>query len=169
MKKITLTTYFLGFACLLFGQENVGQKIEELTTRWDSEAETLSSYEGLSRFCADQNYRGEMIETLNGIHHYDSVLYKTIEKKARFGGDAEMKKTLKDIEKIESTVSIKDFLRFLNEECGARNAIEKNAKKTGEDADGEIYVLETELQRYVKQITKKIDLVREHVHHLGMP
>ncbi len=49
-----------------------------------------------------------------------------------------------------------------------RKDIEKNARKTGEDKDADVYVLETELMKYVKQITKRIDVVREHVHHLGV-
>ncbi len=62
---------------------------------------------------------------------------------------------------------MKEFLTFLHEECNARAEIERNAKKTGEDKDGEAYILETELQKYVKHITKRIDGIREHVHHLS--
>lgn len=149
-------------------EENVGQKLEELTLKWDGQAEKLATYEGLSEFCTVKPYREDMIETLRGIHHYDSVLYQTIAKRARFGGDAEMKKTLKDIEKLESEYSIRDFLSFLHEECNARNDIERNAKKTGEDKDSEVYMLEVELQKYVKHITKRIDVVRDHVHHLNI-
>ena len=149
-------------------EENVGAKIEELTLQWDKEAEKLSTYEGLTEFCTVKVYRSEMSNTLNDIHHYDSVLYKIIAKKARFGGDPEMKKTLKDIEKLETEYSIKDFLSFLYEECTARNEIEKNARKSGKNKDGEVYMLETELNKYIKHITKRIDVVREHVHHLNI-
>ena len=146
----------------------LGAKIEELTTKWDEEAEGLSTYKGLTQFCLKADYRGEMIETLKGIHHYDSVLYEEISKKARFGGNNEMKKTLKDIAKLEDGYSIHDFLVFLQEECNARKAIEKNARKTGKNKDSEAYILETELGKYVKQITKRIDVVREHVHHFNI-
>ncbi len=162
----------LGLITLLFSsvaqEETVGAKIEELTLKWDDEAEKLASYDGLTKFCLDAGYRGEMIGTLKGIHHYDSVLYETIAKKARFGGSSEMKKTMKDIEKLEDGYSIRDFLVFLQEECNFRKDIEKNARKTGEDKDADVYILETELTKYVKQITKRIDVVREHVHHLGV-
>ncbi|MCP4459514.1 MAG: hypothetical protein GY816_16055 [Cytophagales bacterium] len=161
-----------GLSLVLFStlaqENNVGAKLEELTLKWDNEAEGLSSYDGLTKFCLDANHRGEMTGTLKGIHHYDSVLYETIAQKARFGGTSEMKKTMKDIEKLEDGYSIKAFLVFLQEECNARRAIEKNARKTGEDKDAEVYVLETELSKYVKRITKRIDVVREHVRHLSV-
>ena len=166
------TLFVLGLFTLLFStlaqEESVGAKLEELTTKWDGEAEKLSNYDGLTQFCLDKNYRSEMVGTSKGIHHYDSVLYQEIAKKVRYGGSGEMKKTLKDIEKFENGYTIKDFLTFLNEECIARSAIEKNARKTGEDKDGEVYMLETELAKYVKHITKRIDVIREHVHHLNI-
>lgn len=161
-----------GITSILFSataqEETVGAKLEELTTKWDGEAEELSTYEGLTQFCLSADYRGEMIETLKGIHHYDSVLYEEIAKKARFGGSSEMKKTLKDIEKLEDGYSIRDFLVYLQEECNARKDIEKNARRTGESKDSEVYILETELAKYVKKITKRIDVIREHVHHLNI-
>ena len=149
-------------------EENLGAKMQALTEAWDLEATKLSTYKGLSEFCVNQNYRNEMIATLKGIHHYDSVLYQIVAKAARFGGDDEMKKTLKDIERVESESSIRSFLVFLQEECNARKEIESSAKKTGEDKDGEIYMLETELAKYVKQITKRIDAIRDHIHHLNI-
>lgn len=149
-----------------YAQETIGAKLEALTTQWDAEAEGLSSYEGLTKFCTDQAYRNELITTMKGIHHYDSVLYDAIAKKARFSDDAEIKKTLKDIEKLQSNYSIRNFLVFLQEECKARSEIEKEAKKTGENMDGEAYILELELQKYVKHVTKQIDSIRDHLHHL---
>lgn len=168
MRRSIFTTALALFGASLFAQESVGAKLEELTLKWDGEAEKLATYEGLGEFCSIKPYREEMVETLRGIHHYDSVLYQIVAKKARFGGDSEMKKTLKDIEKLESEYSIRDFLTFLHEECNARNDIERNARRTGEDKDGEAYLLETELAKYVKHITKRIDVVREHVHHLNI-
>lgn len=169
MKNLILFTLSIGLWTSAFSQENIGAKLEELTLAWDGEAEKLATYDGLSEFCTVEPYRARMIETLKGIHHYDSVLYDVITKKARYGGgDSEMKKTLKDIEKFESEYSIRDFLNFLHEECNARNDIERNARKTGEDKDAEAYVLETELGKYVKHITKRIDVIREHVHHLNI-
>ncbi len=169
MKRIIVLLVLATLVIKASAQENVGEKIEELTLAWDGEADKLATYEGLTEFCTVEPYRNRMIETLRGIHHYDSVLYDVISKKARYGGgDAEMKKTLKDIEKFETDFSIKEFLVFLHEECNARNDIERNAKKTGENKDAEAYVLETELNKYVKNITKRIDILREHVHHLNI-
>ena len=54
---------------------------------------------------------------------------RKLPKKVRFGGSNEMKKTLKDIEKLENGYSIQDFLIFLQEECNTHKAIEKNEKR----------------------------------------
>lgn len=169
MKKIiSVLIICVCFVGSVNAQEGIGKKLEDLTYKWDGQAEKLSTYEGLSQFCTVKPYRDEMIETLKGIHHYDSILYEAISKQARYGGNAEIKKTLKDIEKLETEYSIRDFLTFLHEECNARNDIERNAKKTGDDKDSEVYMLEVELQKYVKHITKRIDVVRDHIHHLNI-
>ena len=169
MKKITLFIFLLVAVCICDAQsEGLGSKMETLINTWDQEAKKLSTYEGLSNFCTNQAYRDETISTLKGIHHYDSILYDIIAKKARFGDNAEMKKTLKDIAKVESELSIRSFLVFLQEECNARKEIENNARKTGEDKDAEVYMLETELAKYVKHITKRIDTIRDHIHHLNI-
>lgn len=164
------TLFVFGLFTLSFSAlaqyENVETKLEELITKWDLEAESLSSYEGLTQFCMDKNYITEIIRTLKDIHHYDSVLYQKIAEKEKVEGSREMKKTLEDIIKFENGYTIKDFLIFLKEECVARSTIEKNAKQTGEDKDGEAYVLETELVRYVKHITKRVHVIRRHIHHL---
>jgi hypothetical protein len=167
-KSILLLLTILGSTFCFAQGEGLGAKMEALTETWDQEAEKLSTYQGLTEFCLNAVYREEVISTLKGIHHYDSVLYDIIAKKARFGNNAEMKKTLKDITKAESESSIRSFLVFLQEECNTRKDIEQNAKKTGEDKDSEVYMLETELAKYVKQITKRIDTIRDHVHHLNI-
>ena len=168
MKKVILLSTALFAFMSVNAQENIGQKIEELTLTWDREAEELGSYSALKEFCNNADYRGTIVGTLKGIHHYDSVLYDALSQKARYGGSKEITKTLKDIEKLEEESSIKDFLAYLNEECKAQYQIEKEGRKTGENMDSEIYLLETELQKYVKHITKRVDLVRDHVHHLNI-
>lgn len=165
--KIFLTALLLiGFSFSTFSQEDIAAKIDELTYEWDEQAVKLSTYEGLSEFCTVAPYRESLVENLRQIHHYDSVLYDIVSQRARFGNNSELRKTLRDIEKLESEYSINDFLVFLHEECNARNDIERNAREYDEDKDAEVYRLETDLQKYVKDITKRIDVVREHVHHI---
>jgi hypothetical protein len=169
MKNVLLLLGFLLVSPIVLAQETAGAKLDELTQAWHTEAESLSSYAGLTKFCTSAAYRNEIITTLKGIHHYDSMIYDMIAKKSKYGGgDAELTKTLKDIEKVQTEHSMKNFLAFLNEECMARNEIEKNAKKYGDDKDAEAYVIETELVKYVKHITKQIDVISDHVHHLNI-
>ena len=168
MKKIVYLVLLMFVTASYCQDENIGEEIETLTYEWDNESTGLETYDGLSKFCADANYRDEIVSTLKGIHHFDSMLYLVIQKKVRFGGDAEMKNTLKDIEKLQNQFSISEFLSFLSDECRARKEIENNMKKYGEDVDGDVYMLEVELQKYIKKVTKQVDMIRKHVHHLGV-
>ena len=68
---------------------------------------------------------------------------------------------------------MKNFIHFLHEECVAQKDIEKNSKELKNDIgsesyDSQVYMLEIELGKFVKHITKRVDKIREHVHHLGV-
>lgn len=174
MKKVLFTVIaFTLFFCAMAqdATETLGQKIDELTYQWDEEAVGLNNYPGLSRFCTSAEYRGEIITLLQDIHHYDSVLYNRLSTAARFNNDHEIKSTLKEIEKFEGDYDMKSFIHFLHEECELRNEIEHNAEELKNDIgansyDGQIYIIETELNKYIKHITKRVDNIRKHVHHL---
>lgn len=174
MKKICIS---LGLACLILSvsaQNNtltLGQAMDELTYKWDVEAQLLSTYDGLIKFCDDKDYRFQVIELLNEIHHFDSVLYQRLVKVQRFNDDKEIEKTIKDIRKFEKNYSMKDLIHFLHKECNIKNEIEKNAAESRNDIgensyDGQIYITEVELNKYIKHITKRVDVIRKHVHHL---
>lgn len=177
MRKNIIYLFLSLFAFVAFAQEEtedaqaIREKIDELTFKWDNEAVTLQNYTGLTKFCQQKNYRYEIIDLLKNIHHYDSVLYERAAKAAQVSNDRELKKLMKDIESFEEEYSMKDFIHFMREDCEARNNIEKNSEElkasvAEESYDNQIYVIETELQKYVKHITKRVDKVREHVHHL---
>ncbi len=149
----------------------IGQEIDEITFNWDIEAKNLNDYDGLTQFCKDVDYRTNIISLLNQIHHYDSVLYDRLVKAQRFNHDKEIEKTLKEISKFEDKYSMKSFIHFLHEECVAQKDIEKNSIDSKNDFgtnsyEGQIYIVETELNKFIKHITKRVDHVREHVHHL---
>ncbi|MEM9896069.1 MAG: hypothetical protein AAF789_06840 [Bacteroidota bacterium] len=154
------------------GEERIDDAIDRITYDWDAQAELLQTYEGLSRLCDDAAYRDQIFSLLKEIHHYDTVLYgvlRTIRNKKQ---EKEIKKTLKDIESFEDTYSTKAFARFMNEECKARREIENEADNTRNQVgiysySGQTYVLETELFKYVKHVTDKVDKIRKHVHHLS--
>ena len=152
--------------------KRLDDKIDEITYDWDLEADKLSSYEGLQELCFDEAYRMKILKLLDDIHHYDTVLYNVLTKLSRTNDDKEIKKTLKDIKKFETEYDSKSFIHFMNGECKAMNEIEKSSDKTANDVginsySGQVYLLETELYKYVKHVTARVDKIRLHVHHLS--
>lgn len=158
----------------LQGQElTLGQKIDSLTYAWDEEEEELETYEGLIRFCTDVEYRNHKIELLNEIHHVDSVLYERAKIAAKRSKDHEIDKLIKEIEKFERKYSMRSFLQFLRAECKAEKSLEKESDELStefgsESYDGQVYLIEVEMQKYIKHITKRMDHIRKHVHHLNI-
>ena len=153
-------------------QARLDERIDEVTYDWDLEADKLATYEGLLFVCGNQEYRTKIIELLNDIHHMDSVLYDVLLKLSRTNSDKEIKKTLKDIKKFEEEYDTKGFIHFMNSECKAAREIERAAADTrnevGESSySGQVYILETELFKYVKHVTQRVDKIRLHVHHLS--
>lgn len=172
MKKVTiLVLTAITFFAAQAQEETLGQKITSLTFNWDLMSTSLNDYEGLSKFCKDQSYRGEIITLLEDIHHYDSVLYDRLVKASRISNDKEIKKALGDIKKFEANYSMKQFIHFLHDECRTRSELERNADESkadmGENSyDGQIYLIEIELNKYIKHITKRVDHIKKHVDHL---
>ncbi|MEM6736155.1 MAG: hypothetical protein AAGC64_09520 [Bacteroidota bacterium] len=148
------------------------EKIDEITYKWDLEADKLSSYEGLSNLCINEKYRFEIFNLLKEIHHHDSVLYKVLSKLSDRSKDKEIAITLRDIKKFEEEYNMKEFIHFLKRECKLLLEIERNINETKNEVgytsySSQVYMLETELYKYVKQITKSVDNIRRHVHHLS--
>ncbi len=151
--------------------ESLGKIIDDLTYAWDLESDELDDYAGMMKFCGQKEYRLEIIGMLQDIHHYDSVLLDKLNKAFRFSKDRELKRTLKDISKFEEEYSMKEFIAFLYDECQGISELEKNRDDledeiAQESYDGRRYVIETEMAKYIHHITKRVDLIREHVHHL---
>jgi hypothetical protein len=152
-------------------EETLGQVIDRLTYQWDTEALTLETYGGLTSFCKDVEYRTTIISLMDEIHHYDSVLYEKAKIAHQRSHDHEIVKLIKEIESFETGYGPKNFIHFLKEECDGQKALEKQSEdlKTamGEESyDGQAYVIEVEMRRYVKHLTKRVDNIRKHVHHL---
>ena len=171
---VLLILLFFGFQSLAQEETNerLDEKIDKLTYAWDLEADKLSSYEGLQNLCADQNYRKEIFDLLKEIHHYDTVLYGVLQKLSQRSKDKEITKTLKEIKKFEEEYDTQSFIHYMREECVTMLEIEKNAENTRNDVgyssySSQVYLLETELVRYVKHITNRVDKIRSHVHHLS--
>jgi len=171
LKKFTiLVSIFLAFNSQA-QKEAIGHAIDSLTLGWDQESKYLEEYTGFKRFCDDATYRSEVIHMLKDIHHYDSVLYKRLVDAQRFQHDKEISRTLKDIARFEEEYDMKSFLVFLEQECVSLHKIERtknnlNDEFGSESYDGKIYILLNETGKYLKHITKRVDLLRKHVHHL---
>lgn len=153
--------------------ENIINRFDEVSYRWDEVAETLEEYEGLSDFCVEKNYRAEVISLLKEVHHFDSLIYNKLQDIAKSNNNAEVKKTLKQIEELESEFSIKEFSNFLSQECKDRRIIERTRKELkgniGQDGyDGQQQLLENKLYRYMHNVTFLVDHIRKHIHHLHL-
>jgi len=173
--KIMFGLFVVLFNTSLFSQEETGrldEKIDELTYKWDLEADKLSSYEGLTNLCADENYRIGIFQLLGDIHHYDTILFNVLTDLSKRKHDKEINKTLRDIKKFEEEYDMKSFIHFMREECEAMINIEKHANETKNEVgytsySSQVYLLETELFKYVKHVTDRVDKIRDHVHHLS--
>ena len=169
--------FILMFASLTFcfaqeDGERLDEKIDKVTYSWDLEADKLATYEGLLSVCGDKDYEAKVVNLLNEIHHLDSILYGVLVKLSKTSTDKEIKKTLKDIKKFEEEYGTKKFIHFMSQECQAASEIEKNAEDTRNEVgatsySGQVYILETELFKYVKHVTQRVDKIRIHVHHLS--
>ena len=172
MKSTTIISLLLLLSISVYAQEQeteVVKAVDDLRYTWDDEAEKLQTYEGLGSFCGQSVYRKKIIGMLDQIHHYDTLLYGIVTRKFTENKDSEAKATLDDIETLESDYTTKSFRRFIHQECNTYNEIENNlGREKGPEYKKEVKVLEDELKKYVKEITKQIDLIDEHVHHLHL-
>ncbi|MEQ8906788.1 hypothetical protein [Ekhidna sp.] len=171
MKSTLLFCSLLALSLATYAQEEaeVVKAVDDLTIKWDIEAEKLQTYEGLGSFCGESVYRKEIIGMLDEIHHYDTLLYGIVTRKFADNQDPEAKETLDDIQTLESEYTTKAFRRFIHKECNTYNEIENNlGRAKGPEYEEEVKALEDELKKYVIEVTKQIDLIDEHIHHLHL-
>lgn len=172
-KSYLIATFLMIHLMAIAQEENasLSLRVDNLTYDWDREAKIISNYGGLDAFCNNVEYRNTIITLLNEIHHMDSVLYDRAKQASKRSSNTEIEKLIKDIEKFEKEFSMHKFLVHLKEECATQKEIEKNRVYTknevgAESYDGQILLLENELHKYIKHITKRVDTIRKHVHHL---
>ncbi|MGB3465132.1 MAG: hypothetical protein WBA74_07680 [Cyclobacteriaceae bacterium] len=176
MNKLLLVFFFVLSSSVIMAQTDsttLLAHIDEVTKSWDKLSEDLSTYEGLKMYCKNKTFQNDVLSSLNSIHHYDTVVYNILVKKNRFKKDKEIEQTLKEIKKFEVNYHPSKLRKFLHEECVYRYDIEKEKKDSKNDLgsesyDGQITLLEAELYKYVKHITKLVDHLRKHAHHLHL-
>ena len=148
--------------------ENIVKVMDDLRANWDTRAAFLQSYGDLSNLCRNRDFRGDLIKLLDNIHHYDTTLYNTVKVNYSNSEDPEVKATLEDIEKLERDYATLGFKQFIRDECGEYNMVENSFGKEGEEYEREKKRVEIELLKYVGSITRQIDLIDEHAHHLKL-
>lgn len=139
---------------------------------WHGLSETIETYDGFKSYCVDKAYQQKVLDNLQDIHHYDSLIIDKINDTSYTMGEKERTIALKEISKMESVYNIKSFVVTLQKECKERAAIEHDRKATkgdgGEDSyESQKYMLEIELGKYVNHVTKLADHIDRHVHHLN--
>jgi hypothetical protein len=172
---LAVSCLFLAGSTYATGDQNESallvSKFNDLTNQWALISYDLRTYDGLKKYCADHSFRRNVAETLNGIHHYDSLLYERLTVKARFSNNHEIKKVIHQIEAFETKYKASNFSKTLSEECSDQRSLEKNSDELRNDIgmnsyDSQVILLEATLDKYVKNITKLMDHINDHIHHL---
>lgn len=175
MKKYITLIVLVFFSLSGFAQydEAIEDDFDLLTEEWLERSSDLSGYTGISSYCRSAEFRKSVNDLIIEVHHYDSlILDKMNDPVASLSMDfKEQAKTYKDIFKLESEYSTKNFIQHMKETCEFRREIERDKKRlqggVGTDSyDAQILVLETETQRYLKHIDKLVSKVDDHLHFL---
>ncbi|SNS74737.1 hypothetical protein SAMN05421640_1085 [Ekhidna lutea] len=148
--------------------ENIVKTIDDLTAKWDKQAEELGTYAGMKYYCTSQVYKDKTIGLLDKIHHYDTLLYQIVSEKYADSNDKEAEETLAEILTVETKYTTPNFKSFLEEECLKFEEVGEDYDRNSKKYFKEIEKLEKELSSYVKNITERIDLIDEHIHHLKL-
>ncbi len=153
-----------------FGQRpaSLSEKLAGVTAKWDEKAKELDSYQGLKSYCNEPSFREETVTLLIDLHHLDSILYDNVVDKAnQVGASAEIRLTLRDIQKVQLGSSTRDFVDFLQIECNRLDNVAQELATGDKKASKHRDALEKELDRYISLTTARIDLILEHVQHLA--
>ena len=168
MRMLTVMAFML--VCnYSWAQNNIVSIIDNLTVRWDETAIDLKNYSGIYNFCEDDSQREETLQLLDAIHHWDSTLYNIVSEKFDVHEDKEAAATLEDIAELETEYSTANFKLFIQDECADLLVIEDHFdEETLRQYEKEIKRFEKELVKYVTSITRRIDIIDEHIHHLHL-
>lgn len=154
---------------------NVRDRYDMLTGRWQGISAQLENYEGLGRFCDNAQFREQTLHTLSLIHHYDSLVMRSLldPSKSLDVSHGEIKHTLKDIHKFEEKYGVKSFLEHLKSNCIMYREIESDKEASQKDTgvysyDGQKLILETELNTYMKHVSKRVEAIEKHLHLLDI-
>lgn len=151
----------------------IEERFQLIDEQWHGLEPTLDNYSGFRTYCTNSEYRNTVINVMKTIHHYDTTILQKLNDPTYVVDRKERKATLRKIEKFETKYSTKAFLQRLNRECHEWKEIEHDRDATKNDFadnsyDGQKLILEVELSKYAKQVTKIIDHINNHIHHLRL-
>jgi len=153
---------------ILAQSEDIVKIMDDHRTDWDTKVQFLRTYDDLKNLCRNRDFRSDLIRLLDQIHHYDTTLYNIVKFKYANNADPEAKATLDDIEKLERDYATLGFRNFVQTECSEYNMVENSFGKEGDEYEAEKKRVRIELNKYVASITRQIDLIDEHAHHLQL-
>ena len=169
IRLVLMLSFAVASTSITAQEQNIVSIIDDLTIKWDKQAEQLETFAGLKYYCTSDKYRTNAIALLDKIHHYDTLLYNVVSDKYANIKDAEAKATLKEILTVETEYTTPNFKAFLQQECDGFNELQETySQRSGSKYYKEAEKLEKELAKYVESITTRIDLIDEHVHHLDL-
>jgi hypothetical protein len=171
-KQIILSLGMLAISFSVIAQDakTLSEKFDLLAGEWLKVSGEMKTYSGLEKYCRIPEYRMNTHNLLHEIHAYDSLILKVMDDPKRIANpnEKELKKTVKDIVELENEYSLKEFKNQLKSSCDFRKDIEKNKESTihafAEDSyDGKIFVLETEIRKYLRHIDNLVLKIDDHL------
>jgi len=176
--------FLLVFLCLVVGSGSFAQseieaplkdQFDYVSMNWLGKSERLKTYSGIDEYCQSHDFRGSVNDLLSEIHAYDSMIVAKLNDPLSYLNlnAKEERKTLSDIQSLESEYGTAAFIEKMREACVFRNEIEQNAEdlRNGvgyESYDAKVMVLETDMIRYLKKIDKLVFKVDDHLHVLDV-
>ena len=165
-----LILFLVNFSALEAEPFITERKILTLSDHWKKEMRTLENYRGLETFCWDQSQRQIIFNLLEEIHEYHDALYEDLQTTQYNHSKRTIQRILKHIDKLEEKYNPQDFNQFFQSQCALQSKIQRKSDhyRAGfgvHSYEGKIYVQETEMYRYLKRLTKRIDRIKKHVEH----
>lgn len=174
MNKYLLSILLSSIISFSFAQ-TIEDQYDFLTQRWLETSGKLKTYSGLGEFCNSPEFRAETFNTLQSLHHYDSLVLDIMNDPAveLDAKQKEYKRTFKDIKKFENKYDLIAFRDFLKESCLMFRDLEKNKDELVNEVgqysyDGQIFILETDLRKFLTHIDKKVLDIDDHLHLLHL-
>lgn len=153
----------------------IDEAYDVLIEEWFKVSDELSSYYGLATFCDNADFRNDVLDVLNYIHHYDSLVLKALMDPTQSMNvdHKEYKKSMKLLSSFEEEYSSKNFIAHLKSNCGMYRDLEREkddlkGASGSYSYDGQIILIESDIQKYVKRIDKRVKALTDHVQLLGI-